>query len=266
MTSPADPDAVRPDGAAADPAGPRQLRICVLYPSLLNIYADRGNLLVLRARCHWRDIDVHVAGVEIGEPLDGEGHDIYYLGGGQDHDQERCARDLAGRKRGPLQDAADRGALVLGICGGYQLLGHAYRTATERLPGLGLLDAETVAADGPRLTGNIAVRVRLPGWSPQVVAGFENHGGRTFLGEATPLGRVVRGHGNNGDDDTEGAYGGPQANVIGTYLHGPLLAANAPLADWLIARALDLPADRLAPLDDSLETASHTAARQAAGL
>jgi lipid II isoglutaminyl synthase (glutamine-hydrolysing) len=244
----------------------RPLRIGVLYPSLLNIYADRGNMLVLRARCHWRGIDVHVAGAEIGEPLDGDAYDIYYLGGGQDQDQRRCARDLLAHKRGALWAAADRGALVLGICGGYQLLGHGYRTGTDRLPGLGLLDLETVAGDGSRLTGNVAVRARLPGWGPQLVAGFENHAGRTLLGEATPLGRVVRGFGNNGDDDTEGAVGGPHANVIGTYLHGPLLAANPSLADWLIARALQVPLASLAPLDDALENASHTAARQAAGL
>lgn len=244
----------------------RVLRICVLYPSLLNIYADRGNMLVLRARCHWRGVEVQLAGVELGEPLDGGRYDLYYLGGGQDHDQRRCARDLVSGKREALHAAADRGALVVGICGGYQLLGHAYRTGTDRLPGLGLLDLETTAGDGPRLTGNIAVRASLPGWGPRLMAGFENHGGRTFLGEAKPLGRVIRGHGNNGQDDTEGAVGGPQANVLGTYLHGPLLAANASLADWLIARALHVPLDGLAPLDDTLEEASHTAARQAAGL
>jgi CobQ-like glutamine amidotransferase family enzyme len=239
------------------------LRVCALYPDLMNIYADRGNLLVLQRRCEWRGIGFALSGVGIGEPLTGSEADLFYMGGGQDRDQALCAADMLATKADGLARAADAGAVVLAVCGGYQLLGHSYQLAAETLPGIGLLDLETVRADGPRLTGNVAIEVELPGVGRRTLAGFENHGGRTRLRDgATPLGRVLKGHGNNGADGWEGARVG---HVIGTYLHGPLLPKNVWFADWLIATALGLELP-LAELDDTLERAAHADARQAAGL
>ncbi len=241
---------------------PEKLRVCALYPELMNIYADRGNLLMLRRRCQWRGIAFELSSAGIGEDIDPDGADIFYMGGGQDRDQELCAADLVEHKRESLRAAAARGAIVLGVCGGYQLLGHDYQLGARALPGVGLLDVRTVRSDGPRLTGNVAIEVDLPGAHARVLAGFENHGGRTHLGpQSSPLGRVLRGHGNNGSDGYEGAR---QGSVIGTYLHGPLLPKNAWFADWLISSALGGAA--LEPLDDELEELAHATARAAAGL
>jgi CobQ-like glutamine amidotransferase family enzyme len=242
------------------------LRVCALYPDLMNIYADRGNLLMLERRCRWRGLGFELTGAGLHDELDGEGADIYYIGGGQDRDQALCARDLATAKRDPLHAAAARGAVILAVCGGYQLLGHSYQLGDETLPGVGLVDVTTVRSDGPRLIGNVAIEVELgsgPSVPQRVLAGFENHGGRTHLaGGASALGRVLRGHGNNGVDGYEGVRAG---NVIGTYLHGPLLPKNAWFADWLIAAALGLD-EPLAPLDDELEALAHADARRAAGV
>lgn len=240
----------------------RELRVCALYPDLMNIYADRGNLLLLERRCNWREIGFSVKASGLGEPLDGEAHDLYYLGGGQDRDQRLCAEDLLARKRDGLARAADRGAVVLGICGGYQLLGHSYTLGNEEIEGVGLLDVRTVRGAGERLIGNVAIETRLGG--SRALAGFENHGGRTTLGpSAQPLGRVLRGHGNDGRSGYEGARSG---NTLGTYLHGPLLPKNVWFADWLIARALGIDERELAPLDDEFERRAHTEACRVAGL
>jgi CobQ-like glutamine amidotransferase family enzyme len=153
--------------------------------------------------------------------------------------------------------------VILAVCGGYQLLGHSYQLDHEQLPGVGLVDLETVRVEGPRLIGNVAIEVELEPGERRVLAGFENHGGRTHLGPAaTPLGRVLSGHGNNGEDGYEGVRHG---NVIGTYLHGPLLPKNAWFADWLISTALGIRGS-LPALDDELEAAAHLDARRAAGV
>ncbi len=244
---------------------PETLRVCALYPELMNIYADRGNLLLLQRRCEWRGIGFELSASDLGEPLDPDAADLYYIGGGQDRDQRLCALDLAEVKREGLHAAAARGAALLAVCGGYQLLGRSYELGDETLPGVGLVDLRTVRSDGPRLIGNVAIEVDLgpEAGGRRVLAGFENHGGRTHLGpEAQPLGRVLRGHGNDGASGYEGVR---QGNVIGTYLHGPLLPKNVWLADWLIARALGRDAP-LAPLDDALEAAAHGEARRAAGV
>lgn len=240
-----------------------ELRVCALYPDLMNIYADRGNLLLLEQRCHWRGIGFSVVASGLGDALDPDGADLYYIGGGQDRDQRLCALDLAEVKRDALHAVAARGGVILAVCGGYQLLGHSYQLGEEELPGVGLVDLHTIREDGPRLIGNVAIEVELDPGERRVLAGFENHGGRTHLGPAAkPLGRVLRGHGNNGKDHLEGVREG---NVIGTYLHGPLLPKNAWFADWLIAAALRLP-EPLAELDDTLEAAAHADARRAAGV
>jgi lipid II isoglutaminyl synthase (glutamine-hydrolysing) len=250
----------------------------------MNIYADRGNLLVLERRCSWRGIGFELASSGLGDPLRADAHDLFYIGGGQDRDQRLCAQDLVETKGDALHAAAARGAVVLGVCGGYQLLGRSYTLGGEDIAGVGLLDVWTVREDAPRLIGNVAIEVslaseqpRTPGAPPPnattslagdggdgVLAGFENHGGRTHLGSgARALGRVLKGYGNDGRGGLEGAVNG---NTIGTYLHGPLLPKNAWFADWLIARALGLDPGDLAPLDDALERDVHLAARRVAGL
>jgi lipid II isoglutaminyl synthase (glutamine-hydrolysing) len=253
-----------PDRTAAAPP-PRALRVCALYPDLMNIYADRGNLLVLARRCSWRGIGFELSGSGLGEPLDPDRHDLFYLGGGQDRDQRLCAEDLIETKRDALHAAGARGAVVLGVCGGYQLLGRSYTLGQEQIPGVGLLDVRTVREPGPRLIGNVAIEVSLPGEeAARVLAGFENHGGRTYLGEGEqPLGRVLQGYGNDGASGFEGVRRG---NTIGTYLHGPLLPKNVWFGDWLIARALQIDPAELQPLDDRLEQAAHLSARRAAGV
>jgi CobQ-like glutamine amidotransferase family enzyme len=237
------------------------LRVLSLYPELMNIYADRGNIAVLRARCEWRGIGFEHAASSLGEPLDPDAHDLFYMGGGQDRDQVAVAHDMAATKRDALHAAAGRGAVVLAVCGGYQLLGHSYELDGDELPGVGLVDLRTIREPGPRLIGNCAIEADL-GSGPRVIAGFENHGGRTHLGpRETPLGRVLKGHGNNGRDGFEGVK---KDNVIGTYLHGPLLPKNVWLADRLIELALGIDLERLP--GDELEDAAHASARRAAGL
>src|SRR5918999_5397950 len=212
-----------------------ELRALALYPDHMNIYADRGNILFLRRRCEWRGIGFSYAGAGPGDRIEPADHDLLYMGGGQDRDQVMVARDLVETKRDALAAAVGDGAVMLAVCGGYQLLGHSYELGAERIPGLGLADLETVREPGERLIGNVAIEADL-GDGPREIAGFENHGGRTRLGEgARPLGRVLRGFGNNGRDGLEGVR---RDNLIGTYLHGPLLPKNAWLADRLISLAL----------------------------
>jgi hypothetical protein len=246
---------------------PEALRVCALYPDLLNIYADRGNLLVLERRCAWRGIGFELATSSLGDGLDGRAHDIYYLGGGQDRDQQLCAEDLIENKQEALREAAGRGAVVLGVCGGYQLLGHSYTLGDQQIAGVGLLDVRTVREEGPRLIGNVAIEIGEALGEPgtrRVLAGFENHGGRTTLGPGQrSLGRVLAGHGNDGRSGFEGAI---SSTTIGTYLHGPLLPKNVWFADWLIATALGAPAATLRPLDDALEEATHADAERVAGI
>jgi lipid II isoglutaminyl synthase (glutamine-hydrolysing) len=258
-----------PDAGAGRPPG-RALRVCALYPELMNIYADRGNLLMLERRCRWRGIGFELAASSLGQPLDGDAHDLFYLGGGQDRDQRLCAEDLLQTKGAALHSAAERGAVVLGVCGGYQLLGHSYTLGAQEIEGVGLLDVRTTREDTRRLIGDVAIEVslgdagRAGGPGVRVLAGFENHGGRTTRGaRAEPLGRVLRGLGNDGRSGLEGAR---RANTIGTYMHGPLLPKNAWFADWLIARALGIDAVELPALDDRLEDEAHLSALRAAGL
>ena len=243
-----------------------ELRVLSLYPEQMNIYADRGNIVFLRRRCEWRGIEFSHAGAGVGEAVDPGAADLFYIGGGQDRDQRMVAADLVAGKREALAAAVADGAALLAVCGGYQLLGHSYQLGEEKLPGLGLADLETVREPGPRLIGNVAIEADLGG-GPRVLAGFENHGGRTYLGPgAEPLGRVLEGHGNNGRDGLEGVR---RDNLIGTYLHGPLLPKNAWLADHLIGLALERrygSRPELEPLDDALESAAHASARAAAGV
>jgi CobQ-like glutamine amidotransferase family enzyme len=241
------------------------LRLLALYPEQMNIYADRGNVIFLQRRCEWRGLGFSYAASGPGESFDPSAHDLIYVGGGQDRDQRAVAKDMLTSKRQAISEAIGDGAGLLAVCGGYQLLGESYELGDEKIAGLALADLRTVREPGSRLIGNVAIETELDG-ERRTLAGFENHGGRTYLGDAaTPLGRVLSGHGNNGADGFEGVR---FDNVIGTYLHGPLLPKNAWLADHLISLALERQTGtrpELEPLDDSLEEAAHATARAAAG-
>ncbi|MER3456678.1 MAG: glutamine amidotransferase [candidate division GAL15 bacterium] len=241
-----------------------ELVLVHLFPDLLNLYGDRGNRIVLQERARRRGIRVVVREVRLQDDLPCEG-DLFLLGGGEDRQQALVARELA-RCGDRLASAVAEGAVVLGVCGGYQLLGHAYRTADGReLSGLGLLDVftEHPGHRAPRLVGNVVATATLAGLGTLV--GFENHGGRTHLGpHALPLARVQVGFGNNGQDGTEGAWCG---TVFGTYLHGPVLPKNPRFADHLLALALRRRYGQvqLQPLDDRWELAAQAAAVVRAG-
>jgi CobQ-like glutamine amidotransferase family enzyme len=241
-----------------------ELRLLALYPDQMNIYADRGNILFLQRRCEWRGIGFAYTAAGPGERFDPGAHDLIYIGGGQDRDQKLVAADMVETKRESVAAAVEDGVVLLAVCGGYQLLGNSYQLGEERIPGLGVADLETVREEGPRLIGNVAIEIDL-GDGPQEIAGFENHGGRTYLGDqAGALGKVIKGFGNNGTDGFEGVR---RANLFGTYIHGPLLPKNAWLADRLLALALEHrygQAPSLEPLDDELEAAGHASALRAA--
>ncbi len=234
-----------------------------LYPREMNLYGDRGNVLALTHRAERRGLHLEV--VMIG--LEAEAASLipacsgFFIGGGQDLDQVTVAEDLVGRKGPSLTTAISKGAPLLGVCAGFQLLGSHYLTQEgTSIPGLGLLPMHTVAGS-ERLVGNLLVEADPGlGLRAPLLVGFENHSGRTELAPGvTPLGRVVRGGGNTGHSGFEGAWCG---NVLGTYLHGPLLPKNPQLADWWLGAALACAGEdpELAELDDSLEEAARVEA------
>ncbi|MSO46999.1 MAG: glutamine amidotransferase [Thermoleophilia bacterium] len=234
------------------------LRIVPLYPELLSIYADRGNVRVLQQRARWRGISVEVTPLALGEALDPAQTDVVLIGGGQDRDQALVAEALVAQTPA-LRSAIADGVPILAVCGGYQLLGHRYVDQSGRdTPGTGLIDFESHA--GPtRIVGNVVVETEFDGTRHELV-GFENHAGRTLLGPTVaPLGRVIIGGGNDGTGTTEGCLDG---RVVGTYVHGPLLPKNPWLADQLLAWACEHRglSTTLAPLDDQLECAAALAA------
>jgi len=242
---------------------PTSIRICHLYPRLLSVAGDRGNLLALTRRCAWRGIQSSVTEAEVGETPDFTQFDLILLHGGQDCEMRVAARDLE-MKAGSLRDAIDAGAAVLAVCAGYQLLGKYYAPAdAPPITGIGVLDAVTEGGS-TRFMGHIAVTCDLGQGEQRQLVGFENHSGRTHLGPgAYPLGQVIAGSGNNGEDGTEGAR---YREVYATYLHGPVLPKNPWLTDHLISRALlhryqdSEMLDSLAPLKDHAEAEAHAAA------
>jgi lipid II isoglutaminyl synthase (glutamine-hydrolysing) len=240
------------------------IRICHLYPRLLSVAGDRGNLLALTRRCEWRGIGSSVAEADVGETLDFTNFDLILLHGGQDCEMRVAARDLPA-KAGSLAAAVEADTVVLAVCAGYQLLGRYYApVGGPPIPGIGVLDAVTEGGS-TRSMSHIAVACDLSNGGKQSrIVGFENHSGRTYLGPgARPLGQVISGTGNNGEDGTEGAR---YREVYATYLHGPLLPKNPWLTDYLISRALrhrykDVGTpDSLAPLEDQAEAEAHAAA------
>lgn len=233
----------------------RQLKISIahLYPELLNLYGDIGNIIALKKRCEWRGIEVEFEEIHSGDNI--KEHDLYFIGGGQDTQQEEVADELFIHKWFLLKER-DKGAVFLGICGGYQLLGHYYQPHDkDKLKGISLLDAYTVAGD-KRYIGNVTAVTDF--LIPNTLVGFENHSGLTYLLENTqPLAHVKIGNGNNGKDYTEGAR---YKNVFGTYLHGSLLPKNPHFADYLIELALEKRYGEKIPLkliDNKLEMAAH---------
>lgn len=226
-----------------------ELKIGWLYPTLMSTYGDRGNVICLQQRCQWRDIEVSVI------PLDRQSDvarfeeiDLIVGGGAQDRQQEIVMRDLKGAKAETLRAKIEAGTPGVFTCGSPQLLGHYYEPALgQRIEGLGLLDlvSKHPGPDAARCIGNVVIELTASplaqdlkstlGEEP-IVIGFENHGGRTYLESVQPLGRVIKGYGNNGEDGTEGAF---YQNAIATYSHGPLLPKNPFLADWLIKTALE---------------------------
>ena len=227
-----------------------------LYPDLMNIYGDRGNILTLLRRAEWHGFEASVVELGRGAATQMDEVDVFFFGGGQDREQALIYDDLREFKQASLQQAVANGAQVLAVCGGYQLLGHYYQTADgERYDGIGLIDVRTEAGK-KRFIGDVVVLSAIDGLTPSTLVGFENHSGRTFLGpNARPLGKVLKGHGNNGSDHQEGCV---QGGVIGTYMHGSLLPKNPHLADHLIAGALRRRGGgALSHLDDSAELAAH---------
>lgn len=260
-----------------------------LYPDQLNLYGDRGNILVLRQRCQQRGIELRVVGLGIGDALAPDEYDMLFIGGGQDKEQAPVAQDLYDLKGIGLWAAVEDDMPVLAVCGGFQLLAHYYRPANgPDMRGLGVFDAWTIHK-GPRAQrciGDIAIS-----WNGKTLVGFENHGGRTYLGTTRPLGKVLKGYGNNAEDATEGAI---YRNTFGTYMHGSLLPKNPHFADYLIGLALQrkygtngveqvsstemqawinesAAPDRdmstvLTPLDDTLEWEAHASLLERLGL
>ncbi len=225
-----------------------ELTILHLFPELLNLYGDTGNMLVLEKRLAWRGMQAHIIPVSLGQSIDLSSADIVFVGGGSDREQGIVGEELV-KHTADFKAYAKDGGVLLAVCGGYQLLGHEYSLGENKLSGLGLLDIYTVRKT-PRLIGNIACTTEL---FSQDVVGYENHGGRTYLGsDVTPFARVLHGFGNDGASGFEGA----RANrVIGTYIHGPLLPKNPELADWLLSQALERKGldPVLSPLDDTAE-------------
>lgn len=227
----------------------KPLTIVHLFSELLNLYGDGGNVIALTRRLQWRGLPVEVREIGMGDAMDFSQADIVFIGGGADREQMIVKDAMVARKSELSAYVAD-GGVLLAVCGGYQFLGHSYAMDDVVVEGLGVIDMETVRGEG-RLIGNAVIQSDI---CDTPIVGFENHGGRTTLGpDAKPLGRVLgKTFGNNGEDGFEGVH---QGNLIGTYLHGPLLPKNPQVADYLIARAFDRRGDalELAPLDDAIE-------------
>ena len=240
-----------------------ELRICHLFPDILNLYGDRGNVTCMKRRLNWRGIEVSVEGISIGRRLRAADYDLFFIGGGQDFEQEVLLADLKGEKTAEIKAAIEDGKTFLCICGGYQMLGHYYRTWDgQQCDFTGALDLYTIGQK-ERMIGNYMFTCEELG--DTAVVGFENHSGKTYLGSGVrPMGRVLAGCGNNGEDGLEGAR---YKNVFCSYSHGCLLPKNPVLADHILKTALEYRygAAELAPLEDSVELAAHAYMEQRLG-
>ena len=233
-----------------------ELKICHLYPDVLNLYGDGGNIRCLQQRLVWRGLGAEVTKMPLGTKSSLAGYDIVFIGGGQDFEQQVLLDDLHRGRDSEIRAAVDDGVVFLTICGGYQMMGHTYETFDgQRCDFIGALDLCTIGAK-KRMIGNYEFEC-TPSAGGSVVVGFENHSGRTMLGSGLePLGKVLAGYGNNGEDGTEGAH---WKNVFGTYSHGPMLPKNPQFCDMLLLTALQRKYGRaeLQPLDDAAERAAH---------
>ena len=234
-----------------------ELNICHLYPDILNLYGDRGNIITMKRRLEGRGIKVNIDECSIGQPLNADKYDIFFIGGGQDFEQEVLLRDLSSGKAQDIRTAVEEEKTFLAICGGYKMLGEYYKTWDGvQLDFIGAIGVHTIGAK-ERMIGNYMFRT-TPESGDTVVVGFENHSGKTYLSEqVAPLGMMLSGNGNNGEDKTEGAR---YKNVFGTYSHGSLLPKNPVLCDFILQTALNHRydgAEPLAPLDDTLELNAH---------
>ena len=234
-----------------------ELNICHLYPDILNLYGDRGTIITMKRRLEGRGIKVNIDECSIGQPLNADKYDIFFIGGGQDFEQEVLLRDLSSGKAQDIRTAVEEEKTFLAICGGYQMLGEYYKTWDGvQLDFIGAIGVHTIGAK-ERMIGNYMFRT-TPESGDTVVVGFENHSGKTYLSEqVAPLGMMLSGNGNNGEDKTEGAR---YKNVFGTYSHGSLLPKNPVLCDFILQTALNHRydgAEPLAPLDDTLELNAH---------
>ena len=265
--TPGEPHGVSLRAARVDPAQELSLRLGHLYPSLMNVYGDRGNIITLQRRCRLRGIGLDVTPLEVGDTLEPGAYDLLFMGGAQDHEQRLVANDLISLKAPALREAVEDGVPYLGVCGGYQMAGRFYRGADgDELAGAAVFDLYTLhpGPSAKRLIGNLTAswEPEARGGRTETLVGFENHGGRTYLGAGCrPWAEVVRGFGNDGVSGFEGAR---YRNAFGCYLHGPVLPKNPALADELIALALYRRYGHrdLAPLDDRLELLAHAAAER----
>jgi len=236
------------------------LKIAYLYPRSMNIYGDRGNIIALAKRCEWHGISTTVKEIEIGEVFEPTGFDLVFAGGGQDRSQLEVAKDLQ-KKKTSLKEAVENSKVFILICGTYQLFGHYFKTSENiKILGVSILDLVTIAST-KRKIGNVVIKPNLSlNHNLKTLVGFENHSGNTFVtknSQTKPLGEVVKGFGNNGEDKTEGAF---YKNCFGTYLHGSLLPKNPHFADFLITKALETKYKEFVPLpvlEDALEQEAH---------
>ena len=226
-----------------------ELTICHLYPDLLNVYGDVGNVLILKHRASLRGIDVNIVNSSLNDTLDKDNIDIIFFGGGQDYEQSIVSNDLNTIKKDDIKEYIEDGKVFLAICGGYQLLGKYYTAPNgEKINGLGILNIYTEGGD-TRFIGNTEIYNES---FDETYVGFENHSGRTYINDHTPLGKCIHGYGNNGQDGYEGCI---YKNTFCTYFHGSLLSKNPELADKLLELALSKKYDEvsLEPLDDTFE-------------
>lgn len=241
-----------------------KLNVCHLYPDIMDTYGDTGNIVAIKNRCNKRKIDVDVKNISIGDNFKQDEYDLIFFGGGQDKGQEIVTQDLA-KKAESIKKSIENGVVLLSICGGYQLLQKYFETKDgKKLEGVGIFDAYTKGSDD-RMIQNLLIEINpnldVGGKSKNLI-GFENHSGKTYLSNTTqPLGKVIKGAGNNGQDKTEGAV---YKNAFGCYLHGSLLPKNPHFADFLIGKALERRYGKikLKNLDDEIEWQAHKQATQ----
>ena len=232
-----------------------KLNICHLYPDILNLYGDTGNIICMKQRLKWRGIECNVTNLSVGDHLNAGEHDLFFIGGGQDFEQDVLINDADKNKKADIMSAIDDEKVFLAICGGYQILGNYYKTWDgQQMDFMGAIDVYT-EGNRDRMIGNYMFTCDDLGG--EKIVGFENHSGKTYLGnEVVPIGQVLEGYGNNGEDGTEGAH---YKNVFASYCHGSMLPKNPKFCDLLLKIALERKYGKIAfeNLNDSFENKAH---------